>query len=73
MCSSVNFSTFIMKRCKCLAFLALPCHDGEVRLLRDRVQICKEQIWGYVCKDFWTKWHAKVVCRELGFSAKCNF
>ncbi|CAI8027223.1 Deleted in malignant brain tumors 1 protein [Geodia barretti] len=50
---------------------APPCTDGEVRLLRDRVQTCQDQRWGYVCYDRgWTRQDAQVVCRELGFSSK---
>ena len=49
---------------------APPCNDGEVRLLRDRVQMCAEEVWGYIFSAFWTKWHAKVVCRELGFPSE---
>ena len=41
-----------------------------MRLLRERVQICADGVWGYICRDFWTKKHAEVVCRELGFSAE---
>ena len=47
---------------------APPCNEDEVRLLRDRVLICKNGVWGYVCRDSWTHEDARVVCRELGFS-----
>ena len=32
-----------------MQFSAPPCTDGAVRLLRDRVQTCQGQRWGYVC------------------------
>ena len=49
--------------------LAPACNDGEVQLLNDRVQICYNQVWGYVCEDFnWSHNDASVVCREVGLS-----
>ena len=55
-----------------------------MRLLSNRVQICHNEVWGYVCTmttydytyDYytysltsdWTDEDASVVCRELGFS-----
>ena len=46
---------------------APPCSDGDVRLLLERVQICHNQTWGYVCYDSdWNVEDASVVCRELG-------
>ena len=49
--------------------LAPPCIESEVRLLNDQVQICHNEVWGYICGDFnWTNDDASVVCRELGFS-----
>ena len=57
--------------------------ENEVRLLNDRVQICHNGVWGYVCtintqpfyyyfyyyytNTDWTDEDASVVCRELGF------
>ena len=42
---------------------------SEVRLLNDQVQICHNEVWGYVCGDSdWTNDDASVVCREIGFS-----
>ena len=41
-----------------------------MRLLNDKVQICHNEVWGYVCTDYssfgWTDDDASVVCRELG-------
>ena len=61
-------SSFNLKKCILLYILAPACSDGEVRLLKKRVQICYNQVWGYVCEDyFWSNNDASVVCRELGF------
>ena len=49
--------------------LAPPCTESDVRLLNNRVQICHNEVWGYVCENFdWTDDDASVVCRELGFT-----
>ena len=49
-------------------YIALPCTESEVRLIINRVQICHNEVWGYVCEDNdWTDDDASVVCRELGF------
>ena len=46
---------------------APPCSEGDVRLLLERVQICHNQTWGYVCYDRdWNVEDVSVVCRELG-------
>ncbi|CAI8032178.1 Neurotrypsin [Geodia barretti] len=51
---------------------APPCREGEVRLLRSRVQTCHNQVWGYICfsPDTWTHQSARVVCRELGLTSE---
>ena len=51
------------------------CTEGDVRLvegttrLEGRVEICKNNVWGTVCHRGWTSVDAKVVCRQLGYSA----
>ena len=52
----------------CCVLLAPACSESEVRLLNNQVQICHNEIWGYVCEDNdWTDDDASVVCSELGF------
>ena len=64
--------------------IAPPCHQSEVRIVvRNRVQVCHNETWGYVCaersidrsnsvcEDRTTGWNdnaAAVVCKALGFS-----
>ena len=70
----------------CLLFKALACtteEQGAVRLqgwfgssfrlqgtTRGRVEICNANRWGLVCRDFWDKPDARVVCRQLGYASK---
>ena len=50
-------------------YIAPPCTENEVRLMKDQVQICHNEVWGYVCSRFgWTDDDASVVCKELGFT-----
>jgi hypothetical protein len=56
-------------------FPILGCTEGDVRLLEGstrlegRVEICKNSVWSTVCHVGWTSTDARVVCRQLGYSA----
>ena len=57
-----------------------PCSNGDVRLVNGRVpnegrvEICKGNVWGTVCDDYFSTPEATVVCRQLGYlEAGLNF
>ena len=49
--------------------------EGNVRLVdgpsayEGRVEICHSKQWGTICNRYWDNLEAKVVCRQLGFTA----
>ena len=49
------------------------CEDGAIRLTgkspnRGRVEICRGNVWGSVCRYYHNQRDATVICRTLGYS-----
>ena len=55
------------------------CNNGDIRLVggtttnEGRVEVCKNQLWGTICDDFWSSVDARVACGQLGFSRLSRF
>ena len=50
------------------------CIENDTRLNGGVVQVCHEGQWGLVCDHdrSWSSNDARVVCRQEGFSSKCQ-
>ena len=46
--------------------------EGSTRQ-EGRVEICRNNSWGTVCHNGWTIEDARVVCRQLGYSASGTY
>lgn len=49
------------------------CEDGNVRLTgyspnQGRMEICRGNVWGSICANYFSTYDADVVCRMLGYS-----
>lgn len=55
-------------------FIFPDCTDGDVRLVgggfanEGTVEVCMSHMWGLVSDAGWNASHAKVVCRQLGYT-----
>ena len=53
--------------------------EGDARLVNGlydhegRVEVCIDSMWGTVCQNSWNDVDARVVCRQLGFTAIGKF
>ncbi|XP_019859820.1 PREDICTED: scavenger receptor cysteine-rich domain superfamily protein-like [Amphimedon queenslandica] len=54
------------------AVYAQTCSNGAVRLTSGStygaVEVCLNNGWGSICRDFWNNEDASVICRQLGYS-----
>ena len=49
------------------------CNSGDVRLIGGAtnasgvIEVCKNNVWGTMCSNYFDYRDARVVCRQLGF------
>ena len=75
-----NICIFSFVTLNCLFYAG--CVHGDIRLTgtgsgisstAGRVEVCLNNQWGTVCDDFWGFFDARVVCRQMGYSASGTY
>lgn len=57
----------------------MECSHGELRFLNGSngtegtIEVCLNGVWGTVCDNYWSTNDAKVACKSLGLSDKCEY
>ena len=55
------------------------CTNGDIRLVNGsrptegRIEVCFGEVWGTIADALLDKTSALVVCRQLGYSDKCQY